>query len=147
MSSRDLYEEIWSGRDQIELVEPEPESLFCRWSQSLHDYAAELIAPLAQQAKPAPEAIMQAMLRVQRQYFRLLLQAPTNHRKHLSRRGHICLHPVYEDAYRQLEELRDKADDRTLFAPPKRAKTPADQIRSATLGAIIGEVMPKDAGE
>ena len=139
MSFPDKFDEIWSGRDQLAIVEPEPESLFCRWAQTLSDYAAALIEPLAAQERPSAEKIMQAMLRLQRHYFRLLLQAPKNHRKHLSRRGHVCLHPVYEDAYRRLEHLLEQAEDRSLFRQSRGRVADPPAPRSKTIGELLGE--------
>lgn len=139
MSFPDKFDEIWSGRDQLQIVEPTPDSLFCRFAQTLHAYAAELIDPLEQLASPTPERVMQAMLRLQRQYFRLRLQAPARCRKHLSSPTHICLHPVYEDAYRRLEAILDKAEDRSLFRLTKATPTPKPAARGKTIAELLGE--------
>ena len=146
MGFPDKFDEIWSGRDQLEIVEDDPDSLFCRWSQTLHDYSTELVAPLSAQAKPSPERIMQALLRLQRQYFRIRREAPKTHREHFSRRGHICLHPVYEDAYRQLEHLLDLAEDRTLFSGAKPRKTDPKPPLSHTIGVLLSEESPESEG-
>ncbi len=139
MSFPDKFDEIWSGRDQLQIVEPPPESLFCRWAQTLHAYAAELIDPLEQHANPTPERVMQAMLRLQRQYFRLRLQVPKRCQKHLSSPTHICVHPVYEDAYRRLEVLLDKAEDRSLFRSAKAPPAPKPVARGKTIAELLGE--------
>ena len=151
MSFPDKFDEIWSGRDQDQLtiVEPGSDSLFCRWAQTLQDYATALIAPLVAQTAPAAEPIRQALLRLQRQYFRLRLQAPRSHRQHHSRRGHVCLHAVYEDAYRQLEALEDEARDRELFAPNTATKSPqaAELIpRPRSVAEAMAAMLPETDG-
>jgi hypothetical protein len=122
------FDSIWNDREQLAEVAPAPESVFCRPARALHAYAAELIAPLAAQKQPAGEKLWLAMLRLQRKYFRLLETAPKAHQDPRSRRRHVCLHAVYEDAYRTLEAMLEGAEEIRLSRPPARAAAAAPAL-------------------
>lgn len=144
MDFPDKFQEIWSGGDQLPIVEPDPETPYCRYAQTLRAYSDDLVATVTK-TKPTTERVMQAMLRLQRQYFRLRLQAPASCRKHLASAKHICLHPVYEDAYHKLEGILDIAEDRSLFAQPKRPAPPEapEPKRPQSVAEVLAEALQK----
>ena len=137
------FEDVWSGREQLAAVEPEPESLFCPPARALPAAGNDLIDPLERQQRPAEEVIYRAMVLLQIRYFRLLEKAPTAHRTKRSRRGHVCLHQVFEDAHWRLVALLERVQEIRLARPQKAAPPPqeAPATRQKTLADVYAELL------